>query len=80
MVTLSSAEAERISAAKATSQAIWLRRILADMGEQQNEGTLLYCDNKSAIDMAKNPVSNGRTKHIAIKYHFITEATERNSD
>ncbi|KAG6502855.1 hypothetical protein ZIOFF_035144 [Zingiber officinale] len=60
-VAQSSAEAEYISASVATSQAIWLRRILADLGHHQIEGTVLYCDNKSAIAMAKNPVHHSRT-------------------
>ena len=60
----------------ATSQAIWLRKILEDIGESQMEATPLMCDNKSAIDMAKNPVYHSRTKHIAIKHHFIRDAIE----
>ncbi|KAG6506802.1 hypothetical protein ZIOFF_032132 [Zingiber officinale] len=75
-VAQSSAEAEYISASVATSQAIWLRRILADLGHHQIEGTVLYCDNKSAIAMAKNPVHHSRTRHIALKYHFIRQAIE----
>nr|KYP60991.1 Retrovirus-related Pol polyprotein from transposon TNT 1-94 [Cajanus cajan] len=73
-VAQSTAEAEYIAAAETTSQAIWLRRILEEMSEQQDRLTLIYCDNKSAIAMAKNPVHHQRTKHIAIKYHFIREA------
>ncbi|XP_020208178.1 pentatricopeptide repeat-containing protein At2g17670 [Cajanus cajan] len=49
------AEAEYVAATKATSQAIWLRRILAEMGEQQDGPTTIYYDNKSAIAMTKNP-------------------------
>ncbi|KAG6514812.1 hypothetical protein ZIOFF_025185 [Zingiber officinale] len=75
-VAQSSAEAEYISASVATSQAIWLRRILADLGHHQIEGTVLYCDNKSAIAMAKNPVHHSRTRHIALKHHFIRQAIE----
>ncbi|KAG6538568.1 hypothetical protein ZIOFF_003692 [Zingiber officinale] len=75
-VAQSSAEAEYISASVATSQAIWLRRILADLGHHQIEGTVLYCDNKSAIAMAKNPVHHNRTRHIALKHHFIRQAIE----
>uniref|UniRef100_A0A5B7B4M6 Retrovirus-related Pol polyprotein from transposon TNT 1-94 n=1 Tax=Davidia involucrata TaxID=16924 RepID=A0A5B7B4M6_DAVIN len=75
-VAQSSAEAEYISAAMATSQVIWLRRIMEDIGETQEEGTELFCDNKSAIAMAKNPVYHSRTRHIAIKHHFIREAVE----
>ena len=37
----------------------------------------MYCDNKSAIAIAKNPVSHERSKHISIKYHFIREAQEK---
>jgi len=36
----------------------------------------LYCDNKSAIAIAKNLVYHSRTRHIAIKHHFIREAIE----
>ena len=70
----SSAEAEYISASLATSQAIWLRRILEDIKEKQNEATYLLCDNNSAIAIAKNYVFHSRTRHIAVKYHFIKEA------
>ena len=73
-VAQSSAEAEYIAAAMTTSQAIWLKRILEDMGELQEEATKIYCDSKSAIAMAKNPIFHSRTKHISIKYHFIREA------
>nr|KYP50175.1 Copia protein [Cajanus cajan] len=73
-VAQSTAEAEYVAAAEATSQAIWLRRILAEIGEQQDGPTTIYCDNKSTIAMTKNPIHHSRTKHIAIKYHFIREA------
>nr|GFC50298.1 ribonuclease H [Tanacetum cinerariifolium] len=33
----------------------------------------IYCDSKSAI----NPVQHSRTKHIAIRYHFIKEHVEK---
>jgi hypothetical protein len=53
-----------------------LRRILKDIGEKQEEVVHLYCDNKSAIAMTNNPVYHNRTRHIAIKHHFIREAIE----
>ena len=70
----STAEAEYVAAAEATSQAIWLRNIFKDMGEKQSGPTTINCDNKSAIAMMKNPVHLSRTRHVAIKYHFIKEA------
>ncbi|KAL0340340.1 UNVERIFIED_CONTAM: Retrovirus-related Pol polyprotein from transposon RE2 [Sesamum radiatum] len=76
-VAQSSAEAEYIAAAATSNQAIWLRRILEDIGEKQEEPTTIYCDNKSAIAITKNPVQHSRTKHIDIKYHSLREATTR---
>ena len=77
VVAQSNAQAEYVSASKATSQAIWLRRIFEDIGEKQKKSIVLYCDNKSAIAIAKNPVNHERSKHISIKYHFILEAHEK---
>ena len=75
-VAQSSSEAEYVSASLATSQAIWLRRIFEDFGEKQGEATVLFCDNKSAIYMAKNCCFHSRTRHIALKHHFIREKIE----
>ena len=41
---------------------------------KQSKETIILCDNKSAIDMVKNPVFHGKTKHIKIKFHTIREA------
>ncbi|CAL2258380.1 unnamed protein product [Prunus armeniaca] len=75
-VALSTAEAEYVSAAEATSQAKWLRFVLEDFGEEQIEGTQIMCDNTSAIAMAKNPVFHQKSRHINKKFHFIREAIQ----
>jgi hypothetical protein len=36
----------------------------------------LYCDNKSAIEIAHNPVQHDRTKHVEVDRHFIKEKLE----
>lgn len=36
----------------------------------------LYCDNKSAINIAHNVVQHDKTKHIEIDGHFIQEKLE----
>ena len=33
----------------------------------------MYCDNKSAINLANNPVRHDRTKHVEVDRHFIRE-------
>ncbi|CAL8993609.1 unnamed protein product [Prunus brigantina] len=75
-VALSTAEAEYVSAAETTSQAIWLRFVLEDFGEEQAAATTLFCDNTSVIAMSKNPVFHQRTKHIGRKFHFIRDAIQ----
>ncbi|XP_016649661.1 PREDICTED: uncharacterized protein LOC107881097 [Prunus mume] len=75
-IALSTAEAEYVSAAEATSQAKWLRFVLEDFGEEQVEGTPILCDNTSALAMARNPVHHQKTRHISRKFHFIREAIQ----
>jgi hypothetical protein len=79
VVAQSSAEAEYIAAAAASNQAIWIKKVLADLNHGQMEPIVLWCDNKSAISIAKNPIQHGRTKHINVKFHAIREA-EKNGD
>lgn len=75
-VALSSSEAEYIAATSATCQAIWMRRILADLHHVQGRSTDIYCDNKATISMTKNPVFHGRTKHIELRHHFIRDVVK----
>ena len=37
----------------------------------------LCIDNKSAIEVSRNPVHHGRTKHIDVRYHFIRNYVEQ---
>lgn len=77
VVALSTAEAEYIAATNCATQAIWLRKILEFLQHQQDAPTTIFCDNKSAIALSKNPVFHGRSKHIDIKYHKIRELVAR---
>lgn len=76
-VALSSCEAEFMAASAAACQAIWLRNVLKELTGEQVGPVLICIDNKSAIDLAKNSVFHGRSKHIDIRYHFIRECIER---
>ena len=75
IVSLSSCEAEYVAVTEATKEMIWLQSFLEELGHDQGKG-VLYCDSKSAIDLAKNPVYHARTKHIHRRYHFIRSALE----
>ena len=72
-VALSTAEAEYMALSSTAQEAVWMRELNSDLGNQQSQPTLIFEDNQSAISMAKNPQFHGRSKHINIKYHFIRE-------
>jgi hypothetical protein len=72
-VALSSCEAEYMALSTNVKECIWLRNLLIDLGYKNQEPTNIYCDNQSTIAVAKNPVFHNRTKHIAIRYHFVRE-------
>ena len=46
------------------------------MKEEITKPVILYCDNTSAINISKNLVMHAKTKHIAIKYHYVRELVE----
>lgn len=66
-----------MAATAAACQAIWLRNVLNQIAAECSGPVVLYVDNKSAIDLAKNPVFHGRSKHIDTRYYFIRECVER---
>ncbi|GJW90409.1 ribonuclease H-like domain, reverse transcriptase, RNA-dependent DNA polymerase [Tanacetum coccineum] len=76
-VALSSCELEFIAATAAATQALWLKRLLRRLTHLDEEKITIMVDNKSAIQLMKNPVFHGRSKHIDTKYHFIRECVER---
>ena len=57
----------------ATSEVIWLRRLLTHLQVKCDSPTVLHCDNRAAIHLASNPVFHERTKHIEVDCHFIRE-------
>ena len=75
IVSLSSCEAEYVAVTEATKEMMWLQSFLQELDHDQGK-SVLYCDSKSAIDLAKNPVYHARTKHIHRRYHFIRSALE----
>ena len=75
-VALSSAEAEYMALSAAVQEAVYLRRLLSDLGYPQEQPTVIYEDNQGCIAMSNNPVMHKRTKHIDIRYHFVREHVE----
>ncbi|XP_019059480.1 PREDICTED: uncharacterized protein LOC109117159 [Tarenaya hassleriana] len=64
LVAQSTAEAEFIATTTAANQAIWLRKILCDLGFNPRIPTQINVDNQAAIAISKNPVFNLMSKFI----------------
>ena len=64
-----------MAATEAVKEAIWLKGLLGDLGVIQ-ENIAVFCDNQSAIFLAKNQTYHARTKHIDVKYHYVREIIE----
>lgn len=77
-VALSTTEAEYMALAHAAKEAIWLRLLLSEFGIEQEGATIINEDNQGCINLAKNPISHGRTKHIDVRYHFLREKVDEN--
>jgi len=76
-VALSTCEAELYAGAAACQEVLWLRGLLAELGLHAQTGSTVYGDNQSAIAVSHNGIKGERTKHVDIKYHFVTETVER---
>lgn len=59
--------------ASASAEITWLVSLLNDFGITNFQPVNLYCDNQSAMHIAKNPVFHERTKHIDIDCHFTRD-------
>ena len=73
VVARSTAEAEYRAIAIGVAEMLWLRNLLVELKVNQENQMMLWCDNKSAISIANNPVQHDRTKHIEIDRFFIKE-------
>ena len=73
IVAQSTAEAKFVAATAAVDQALWLRKILADLHMEQTKGTEVLVDNQATIAISHNPMFHGKTKHFNIKLFFLRE-------
>ena len=78
-VAQSTTEAKYVVASDAVNQALWLRKILINLGFNAIKAIEVLCDIKFVVAMVKNPVFHGKySKHIKIKYHSIREPEREN--
>jgi hypothetical protein len=68
---LSSTEAEYLALSSVTTDILWLRNFLKEMGFKQTEPSTIYQDNKSCIDIASSFKQHSGVKHIDLRDYFV---------
>jgi len=75
-IALSSTEAEIMAASVGAIEAVYLRMLLADLGQIIDSPTTIFMDNSGAIDLAHDYIANERTKHIERRHFKVRELVE----
>ena len=77
-VAASSTEAEYMSVSHTARQGLWLRHLLIELGltHLRSDPTIIYFDNRGAMELAKESHHHNQTKHIDIQHHFVHERVE----
>jgi len=55
------------------NEVLWLRGLLSEMNLETESPSLILGDNQSTIALSQHGVKSERTKHVDVKYHFITD-------
>jgi hypothetical protein len=76
-VALSTAKVEYGTDGSNCSQLLGIKQMISEYNVEQ-DGLTLYCENKSSINISKNPIQHSRTKHIDVCHHFIRDLVEDN--
>ncbi len=72
----STCEAELYAEAAAINEVLWQRGLLSELGFTVRDGSKVYGDNESTLTISRNGVKGERTKHVDVKYHFVTECID----
>ena len=75
-VSLSTTEAEYQAAGAGAREALWLRKLLPELGISCCGPTVIKGDNEAALSLTRNQMTTPRGKHIDIVHHFARERVE----
>ena len=76
-VTLSSTEAELVSATQCAQDMLFGMRVMESVGLKVKKPMILRIDNKGAMDLTNNWSVGGRTRHVDVRQHFLRELKEQ---
>jgi hypothetical protein len=75
VIALSTTEAEYMAASEASSEGVWIRNFITELGVVPSalDPLKILCDNTGAIALAKEPRYHLKTKHINRCFHIIRD-------
>ena len=73
VVTLLLCKAEYIVDSLCACQATWMVNLVEEITTKSHGAITMKIDNMSAINLAKNPIAHGRSKHIEMRFHYLRE-------
>lgn len=79
LIAASSCEAEYIALFHATSEALFLRQLIAEIKNEEPQTVNLFGDNMGSLKLAKHQAYHKKSRHINIKFHFIRKYVENKS-
>lgn len=72
-MALSSCEAKYIVASLYACQATWMENLVEDIIGKNHGEVIMKINNMTIINMATNPITHGRRKHIEMRFHYLRE-------
>ena len=75
-IALSTCEAELIALSEAAKDVVYLRKLVAGLGEAESGPTPLASDSKAARDTAYNPEHHDKMKHVQRRHFFVRDQVE----
>ena len=78
LVTTSSTYAEIVACSDSVKDLMYVENILSEFGKVEYP-MIVHQDNMATIRILSNPVNNGITKHVAVKYFWLRELIESNT-
>ena len=77
ILATSSTEAELISAAHCAAEVAFLRKLAEELGFHQVSPTIIYEDNNGCIALGNSGHFKGRSRHIDLRYMFLSDYIAR---
>ena len=72
-MSLSTSEAEYVTASQCGQEVVYLREILGDFGFSPTGPTRVYEDNLACVAMSENPVRCKYSRHSDIRRYFVRD-------